>query len=113
MLAEVERATKVKEPIVCLSWRPHTMIARYDLKILDDPKGIWVRDDWIIGTHPDLKEKAPDLYNFITNLKLTNDEVEKILFEFEEKGSEIEVLRQLTKQWIEDNREKVDGWLGK
>ena len=112
MMAEVDRATRAKEPIVFLGWRPHTMFQKYDIKLLEDPKGVWEYDAWISGVNPGLKEKAPDFYNFVKNFKISSEEVEAILIEYEKSGNE-EVLKQETRKWVEDNRDKINTMLGK
>ncbi len=111
MLAETERAYQAKEPIVMVAWRPHTMMTRYDLKILEDPKNVWTFDDWHTGANPGLEEKAPDFYRFISHFEITADEIEEMLFEFEEGAGTVEQLRQMADKWIMDNRETVDKWI--
>lgn len=110
MLGEVEQAIANKQPIVFLAWRPHTMFTKYDIKLLEDPKEIWVFDDGITGVSKELKDKAPDLYKFTQNFKISLDEIEAILAEMDEGDKDID---QLTKEWIEQNRDKVDQMLGK
>ncbi|SNS11142.1 glycine betaine/proline transport system substrate-binding protein [Anaerovirgula multivorans] len=109
MLAEVEKAIQQEEPIVFLAWRPHTMFTRYDIKLLEDPEGIWVLDDAITGVYPELEEIAPDLYEFVQNFEIDIQEIEGMLEEMELNDRDIE---ELTKEWIEENRDKVDAMLG-
>ena len=110
MLAEVKKATINKEPIVFLSWRPHSMWVNYDLKILEDSKDIWQTYDVRTGVNNNLKEDAPDLYKFIQEFNIPLDEVEKLLVKIEVEGIDVEVL---AKDWIEQNRANVDEMLGK
>lgn len=105
MLAELDKAIKAQEPLVFLAWRPHTMFTKYDIKLLEDPKGIWSLDDDKIGVHPDLKDKAPDIYSFLQEFKLTTDEMEEILYQMENENKSIE---ELAKKWVDENREEVE-----
>lgn len=110
MLAELEKAVQNEQPIIFLAWRPHTMFTKYDIKVLDDPKGIWILDDAITGLNPGLKEKAPEIYEFMQNFKIDIEDIEAMLDEMETSGGDIE---ELTKEWIEENRDEIDAMLGK
>lgn len=110
MLAAVEKATANKEPIAFLAWRPHTMFTQYDIKLLEDPKGVLVFDDINIGVNNGLKDKAPDLYNFLQRFSLSVAEFETILIEMEESDKNIEVL---VEEWMKENRDRVDKMMGK
>lgn len=110
MLAELDKAIKNNEPIVFLGWRPHTMFSKYDIKLLKDTKDIWTFDDVHVGTKAGLKEDAPDLYQFLQNFKVSMDDIEKMLVEMEENKRDVD---ELTKEWIEQNRNSIDEMLGK
>ena len=64
MLAEVDTAIRAEEPVAFLGWRPHIMFSEYDLKVLEDDKGIWAPDDVLAVTTAGLKDKAPEAYEF-------------------------------------------------
>lgn len=110
MLAEVERAIASEQPILFLAWRPHTMFVNYDMKLLEDTKGIWEFDSSLTAVAKDLKDKAPDLYEFTQKFEIPIDDIEGILAEMDETDKDVEVL---AKEWIEKNRDKVDKMLGK
>jgi glycine betaine/proline transport system substrate-binding protein len=109
MLGEVEQAFTNEQPILFLAWRPHTMFTDYDIKLLEDPKNVWVYDDCFAGVSKGLKDKAPHLYEFTKSFKISLDEIEAIMSEMD-KGKD---LNQLAKEWVEQNRNKVDEMLGK
>lgn len=104
MLAEVERAISEEKDIAFLAWRPHAMFSKYDIKLLEDPKSVWSADDDNIGVTKNFKEKAPDLYTFLTNLKVSIEEVDAMLYELEESDKDID---QVTKAWVENNKERI------
>lgn len=108
MLAEVEYATSQQEPILFLGWRPHTMFREYDIKMLEDEKGIWGNDSDQWGITHGFNETAPEVYNFVKNMKMSIDDVEAYLYQQQEEGQD---PTELAKQWIEDNRSDVDSWI--
>ncbi|NQS75805.1 MAG: glycine betaine ABC transporter substrate-binding protein [Peptococcaceae bacterium] len=110
MLADVKNATSNENPILFLSWRPHPMWVDYDLKILEDSKGIWHPYDCRTGVNNNLKEDAPELYNFIQGFGISLEDIEKMLVKMEVDGMDPEAL---AKDWIEQNRALVDELIGK
>lgn len=108
MMAEVDYAITHEKPIVFLGWRPHTMMRKYDVKVLEDPKGYWDLDSELWGMRLGLAEEAPDIHNYCQNFKMSLDETEKFLFDYQEDGKKVE---DLAKEWIENNRSQIDSWL--
>src|SRR5690606_5329565 len=41
MTASLKKAYDKKEPIIITGWNPHWMFSKYDLKYLEDPKGVY------------------------------------------------------------------------
>lgn len=110
MLGEVEQAVKNSQPVLFLAWRPHPMFIKYDIRLLEDPEGCWIFDNNMTGVATDLKDRAPDMYEFTKNFKISIPEIEAILSTIDETGQDVE---ELTKEWIEQNRDKVDQMIGK
>jgi glycine betaine/proline transport system substrate-binding protein len=110
MLGEVEQAIANKQPIVFLAWRPHAMFTKYDIKLLEDPKEIWPFDNVITAVNKELKDKAPDLYEFTHNFSISLDDIEAILAEADKGDKDIE---QLTQEWMEQNRDQINEMLNK
>jgi len=110
MLAELDKAIKLKEPIVFLGWRLNTMFTKYDIKLLDDPKGVWAFDDDVVGVNLKFKEKAPDMYKFLQHFTLSVDETEGMLMRMEDENVPIE---ELASEWIAKHRDEVDSYFSK
>lgn len=110
MMAEVDYSIQQEEPIVFLGWRPHIMMRNYDLKFLEDPKGYWDLDGEFWGIRHGFEEDAPDIYSLVKNFKMSIDETEEFLFAYQEDGKDIE---ELAREWIENNRDDINNWLGK
>lgn len=110
MMAEADYAVNHEEPILFLGWRPHIMMRKYDVEILDDPKGYWVYDSEHWGIRHGFKEKYPDIYNYCKNFEMSIEDTEAFLFAYQEEDKEIQTL---AKDWIKKNRSQIDDWLKK
>jgi len=66
MAAELRTAINKEEWIVVTGWTPHWMFARWDLKYLDDPKGVYGGEEYI-GTlaRKGLAEEKPGIYGIL------------------------------------------------
>lgn len=109
MLASMDKAVKKQEPILFLPWRPHVMFQEFDIKVLKDDKGIFEPEDVYMGAATSLKEKAPDLYQYSENFKITINEIEKI--ELDGHSNEDEIAK-IARQWVNDNQDKINEWSG-
>ena len=108
MIAELEQAIKNEEEIVVAGWQPHWMFMDYDLKMLEDPQGVFGGVETInTYAREGFKEENPDAYQILDNF---NWEVEDMTAVMEElaNGTEPE---EAAENWIEANREEVDSWL--
>src|SRR5690606_33603867 len=104
MTAELGKAIKNEEPIIVTGWTPHWKFAKYDLKFLDDPKGIY-GDVEVIKTiaRKGLKEETPDAYKLLEQFHWEPEDMESIMLE-SEKGVAIE---EAAKNWVRENKDKV------
>ncbi len=108
MLASLKKAYDKQEWVVVTGWKPHTMFARYDLKILEDPKKTMGKAETIstIATKG-WAEKNPELASFFKNFKMTDDLLGSLMLAVEgNPGKESEAA----KQWYHEHKELVDGW---
>lgn len=71
MTAALGKAYRKKEPIVVTLWTPHWVFAKYDMRILEDPKGLYGGVDWIyMAIHEGFRQEFPEIARFLTNLEL-------------------------------------------
>lgn len=105
MLTQLDEAISNEEPIVISAWSPHYMFANWDIKFLDDSKGIFDEESVITIARKDLQEDMPEAYTIIDRLNWEMADVEQALLKAE--GMEFE---QVAEEWVAENQEKVDEW---
>lgn len=107
MAAELDNAIKDEEPIIVTGWTPHWMFAKYDLKYLEDPKGIYGEAEKIeTFTRKGLKEDQPSAYTVLDQFFWTNDDIGKVMVEIQEGTDPAEAAEN----WVKDNSDKVAEW---
>ncbi|WP_404291060.1 glycine betaine ABC transporter substrate-binding protein [Glutamicibacter arilaitensis] len=109
MLTELETATKNDENIVVTLWEPHWAYSAYPVKNLEDPKGSLGDAEGIhtfsrAGFADDHAEVAKWMSDFKMDLDTLYD-LENLLFV----ENDTDDYQPLVKQWMEENREFVDG----
>ena len=109
MLAQAQRMMDNEEPVVFYGWRPHTMFNKFDLKVLTNDQGFFETSSVEVITNKDLKEKAPNAYEFLSNWSISIDDVEEMIVKIEEGGDPEEVAQE----WIDNNQDKVNEMIGK
>lgn len=108
MIAELDQAINNEEDIVVVGWKPHWMFMDYDLKMLDNPENVFGGYEEIHSyAREGLKEDNPEAYKIIDNFYW---EVEDMSSVMEELATDVEP-EEAADNWIEANRETVDGWL--
>src|SRR5918912_2695392 len=82
MLSELDRAYKVREPIVFSAWSPHWMNTRYDIRYLKDPRDLQGRfnDSAEISSivNENLSEDDPAAYAFIKSISLSKEQINQM-----------------------------------
>jgi glycine betaine/proline transport system substrate-binding protein len=111
MLSELERAYKMREPIVFFGWSPHWMNVRYDLRYLEDPKDLQgaFNDSAEISSivSKDLPDDDPVAYEFIRSISLDEEQINQLEADINEAGDPDRGV----KVWLEDNRGVVQPWI--
>ncbi|GAB6139229.1 ABC transporter substrate-binding protein [Halanaerobaculum tunisiense] len=109
MLSAVGKATRNEEFIAFHGWKPHWMNVDYDLKYLEDPKGIWGSNDQIhTAARPELKDKMPNFYKLLEQFKVTSQIQSKWILEYQKKDRPAEEVAQ---EWIGNNLDLVKDWV--
>lgn len=108
MMAQVIRTMEQEKPIAFYGWRPHTMFNKLDIKILEDPEGVFTIPSIHVITSSGLKEDAPEVYEFLSNWRIPLEDVEEMITKIED-GTDAE---EVAREWIDNNQDKVDAMLG-
>lgn len=108
MLTLLDAAIAKKEPIIVLGWNPHWMFASYELKYLEDPKGVFGTESENINTivRKDLKEDMPEAYEILDRFYWETTDMEAVMAEAQKSSFE-----EAAKNWIEANKDRVNEWI--
>ena len=107
MTAALKQAIEKKEEIIVTGWSPHWKFTAFDLKYLDDPKGIYGSEDYI-GTfaRKGFKEDNPEAYSVLDNFHWTSEDIENVMYDIMEGTKPADAA----KKWIRENEDKVAEW---
>src|SRR5690625_3832897 len=109
MTAALGNAIRNNEHIVVTGWTPHWMFARWDLKYLDDPKGVYGGAEQIHTiARKGLKEDMPEAWQLLKNFEWTPDDMNEVMLMNEEDGAD---PYETAKKWVEANEDRVKQWL--
>lgn len=111
MTAALGNAIDNNEDIIVAGWTPHWKFARWDLKYLDDPKGVYGGAEQIHTiARKGLKDDMPEAYEILKNFNWTSDDMGEVMLMNEQGEGE---PYDNAKKWVEENADKVNEWLGK
>ena len=109
MIAELTRAEDKKESIAVTGWVPHWMFAKWKLRFLEDPKGVYGAAETVnsIGSKG-LEKKAPEVAAFLKKFQwASKDEIGEVMLAIQE-GTKPDVA---AKAWVAKHPERVAEWL--
>lgn len=105
MVASLEKAVKRDEWIVITGWKPHFMWMNFDLKYLEDPKGVYPTDVCAIISRRGFEEDMPEVAAFYRKFNLNEDYLYSLMAAIDEQGEEAGAA-----SWYEANKEMIDAW---
>jgi len=109
MTTTLEGAIEEGRWIVVTGWTPHWKFAQWDLKYLEDPRGVFGEEEYISTmVRKGLKEDMPDVYSFLDNFNWTSEDMGEVMLWFQEADTSPE---EAANRWIEKNKETVSGWI--
>ncbi|MBW5416186.1 MULTISPECIES: glycine betaine ABC transporter substrate-binding protein [Pseudomonas] len=108
MIAELIRAERDQKPVAVTGWIPHWMFAKWKLKFLDDPKGVYGGSEQVrTMANPGLEKKAKPVWDFLKKFSWQPGEVNEVMLAIEE-GKKPE---QAAKDWLKAHPDRVKSWL--
>jgi len=113
MTKQLALAYENREWIVVTGWTPHWKFSRWELKYLDDPKGIYQpkgnQAEYIATiVRKGLKEDKPEVYRILDNFNWEPADMEQLMVWNSTEGAD---PYQNAKRWVDENRDKVNQWL--
>lgn len=108
--AALKKAEDNGDWIVVTGWTPHWKFAKWDLKYLEDPKGVYGAEEFIHTiVRKGLKEEKPEVYDILDRFNWTASDMEAVMLDIEDGMDPAEAAAK----WVEANQEKVKEWVGK
>ena len=109
MTASLKKAIDSEEWVAVTLWTPHWAFNRWDLKYLDDPKGVYGEADHVETlARLGLKEEKPNLYGILTRFQWTHEDIQAVMVDIENGMAPEEAAAN----WVGNNTETVNGWIG-
>ena len=107
MTVALEQAIKKKEENIVTGWSPHWKFASFDLKYLDDPKGVYGGEESInTFVRKGLENDSPEVYSILDRFFWTPEDLESVMLEIAD-GTNPEIAAE---NWISANKDKVAEW---
>jgi len=107
MTAALKKAYDKEEPIIVTGWSPHWKFASYDLKYLDDPKGIYGgAEDVNTIVRLGLKEDHPDAYLLLDQFNWEPAHMEEVMGLIQAGEDPADAAAQ----WVSENEDLVSEW---
>ncbi|MEA2101187.1 MAG: glycine betaine ABC transporter substrate-binding protein [Thermodesulfobacteriota bacterium] len=108
MTATMKNKIRKKEWVVVTGWTPHWMFARWDLKYLKDPKGVYGGSEEICTVvRKGLKKDMPDVYRFLDNFHWNLSQIGQVMY-WNAQGADPE---DSAERWVKENPKIVEAWL--
>lgn len=109
MVAILQEKIENNEGVVVTGWAPHWKFARFDLKFLDDPKGIYGQTERIETTaRKGFKEDYPYVAAFFHNFSMSSSQLGELMGAIAESD---ETPETVAKEWAANHPEQVKEWL--
>lgn len=108
MTAALTQAYKDQKPIIVTGWTPHWMFSKFEMKYLEDPKGVYGADEQIHTiVRKGLKEDQPSAYAFLDKFSWTPADMEKVMLDIAD-GKKPE---EAADAWVKENVPLVNQWV--
>jgi glycine betaine/proline transport system substrate-binding protein len=107
MMASLKRSYNKKEPIIITGWKPHFMWAEYDIKYLEDPKGVYPKDVCAIVTRVGFSKEYPLVGKFLANFNLEEMKLYNLMDAIEKSDDPLVAAQQ----WYNDHKTLVESWM--
>jgi len=109
MVAALGDAIENEEWIVVTGWSPHYKFAKYDLKYLEDPEGVYgdIENLHTIA-RSGLRSDDPDLVTFLENFYMSTDELGGLMGDIADSDDD---TLAVARAWAADNEDVWSEWM--
>ncbi len=108
MLERLSAAVRQQRAIVVTAWVPLWANARWNLRFLDDPRGVFGREGAIHTlVRPGLADDRPELVAALDAFAWTPEAMERVMVWMEDPGT---FPRDAARRWLDANPDTVRGW---
>jgi glycine betaine/proline transport system substrate-binding protein len=85
------------------------MFARWELRFLEDPRGVYAKTENIhTVVRPGFVEDYPDAAEFLRNFRLSAAQLQGLMDRMRDPNADPE---QIARRWVEGHAQVVDSWL--
>lgn len=107
MTVALGQAIENEEDVIVTGWSPHWKFSSYDLKYLEDPKGVFGGEETInTFARKGLEEDMPEAFKVIDAFHWTPEDIESVMLEIND-GVDPE---EAAAKWVDENPDKVAEW---
>lgn len=108
MTASLASAVEDEKWVVVTGWAPHWKFARWDLKFLEDPKGVYgEEEDIYIIARKGLDQDAADVASLLNNFYMDDVQLGTLEDYINDGMEPVDAGRK----WMEENPDVIDSWL--
>ncbi|MFL0769021.1 MAG: glycine betaine ABC transporter substrate-binding protein [Prochlorococcus sp.] len=107
MTAVLDKSIREQEWVVVTGWTPHWMFARYPLRFLEDPKGVFGGREGIHAlARMGLDQDHPKVVNLLSRFRLRDQELSALLLDADKTSPE-----QAVSNYLSRNKTRVTYWV--
>lgn len=108
MVSQLEDAIKRRKEIVVTGWEPHWIFARFEVRFLEDPEGLFGEKEKIYAiSRKNLEQKHPHAVRFFERMQLSEKQLNSLVYEIRVAEDPV----QGVKKWIKQNEYVVNQWV--
>ncbi|MFP4351395.1 MAG: glycine betaine ABC transporter substrate-binding protein [Puniceicoccaceae bacterium] len=108
MTAALTEAVENRDPIVVTGWKPHWKFGRFDLKVLEDPRGVYPIDGMRKVARPGFTSDMPEVADFLKNFSMTEDQLLSLMLAIDESDDD---AYDVAADWVRENQPLVESWI--
>jgi glycine betaine/proline transport system substrate-binding protein len=107
MTAALERAVRRNDWIVVTAWSPHWMFGAYELRYLEDPKGVLGSFERVVAlARKGFYQEDIEAASFISRMQIPIDDLQAAMYDAQESSYEEAVTN-----YIENNQDRIKYWV--